>query len=456
MMRLRSIWTRLLSLSVVVALIVPVLVVPASAASAEGSATVQINYKRHNMTDFAYKKETVTIPRSGDLSILFTIEPNVSSGWCEVAPEYFQYESSVSGAVGFYVSMYARSEYQAMQNITAWVDPSDWLAEYVDNNGVTRTVSTIDVDTFAPTVTNTTVGIAVSFNIDFGDISVTDLTLKYTALDSSTAQGYLYKSNNDRIFFYVPSFTIVAAETSAQLDALEEMADQIAQQNQLLQAMYGDIISLLQSIYTNTGDMEAALNLANQYLVSMSTYLQGILSKTDSIYQIMSTYMHYLQDISETADDIYAEFQSFHSDFLSKMSELVGVIQDESDDIQAKMEDIYQRLIAWLNSQFSSAANPGLSGNSQTVSGNIQQSNTISSQYTGSMTSQFSSLNLGSFAFATNMVTALTFVSTLWTSFYDNAGDYKIIILLPMYIGICLLVVGMARKLANRGGGGKG
>lgn len=458
MMCVRSIWSKLLSLVLAVALVVAVLVVPASAASLEGNVTWSFSYSVDSGNSWYGENGTITIPRSG-ITNSSILSYSKLGNYLHIRPSSLYYKDGLlSGAIGIYMSLYGVSGYSAVSYPDAWTSENDWEAFYIDHTGGIIG-EPVELTTFEPYVSAgyyPTDGVSLSFKMKIPDgLSISQIGFRFVNDTKYVRARVPSYDVSDAFWVYVPSFSVVAAESSADLDALENMADQIAQQNDLLQSMYGDIMSLLQSIYTNTGDMEAALNLANQYLQTMSGYLQGILGNTSSIYQIMSTYMHYLQNIAETSEDIYSELQTFHSDFLAKIAELIGVIQNESDDIQATMESIYQRLIAWLDEQFSGAADPDLSGNSQTVSGNIQQSDAISSQFTGSMSSQFSSLNLGSFTFGTGIISALTFVSSLWMSFYENAGEYQIIILLPMYIGISLLVSGMARKLVNRGGGGK-
>lgn len=458
MMSVRSIWSKLLSLVLAVALIVPVLAVPSSATSLEGNVTWSFSRSVNDGDSWRGDDGTFTIPRSGitDSSIL-SYYPE--GDYLRIRPSSFYYEDGLlSGTIGIYMSLYAVSGYAAVSYPDAWTSSNDWEAFYIDHTG-DIIGEPVELTTFEPYVSAgdyPTDGVSLSFKMEIPDgLSISQIGFRFINT-TKYVRSWVPSSDASKAFWvYIPSFSVVASESSAELGALEDMADQIAQQNDLLQSMYGDIISLLQSIYTNTGDMEASLNLANQYLVSISNYLQSILVDTSDICSILAMYMHYLQDISETADDIYAEFQSFHADFLAKISELIGIIQSESDDIQATMDRLMKELMDWLDEQFSGAADPDLSGNSQTVSGNIQQSDAISSQFTGSMSSQFGSLNLGSFTFGTGMISALTFVSSLWMSFYENAGEYQIIILLPMYIGISLLVSGMARKLVNRGGGGK-
>ena len=90
----------------------------------------------------------------------------------------------------------------------------------------------------------------------------------------------------------VTSARYVTTDTSAEAGALEDMADQIAQQNEIMQAFYGDIISILQAMDTKLGSLEAAADLANKYLGSVIGELGRLNGRTQRILDLLSTYLH--------------------------------------------------------------------------------------------------------------------------------------------------------------------
>lgn len=87
----------------------------------------------------------------------------------------------------------------------------------------------------------------------------------------------------------VPSFRVIAVASSAELDALEGIADQIANQSAVLSAMYGDIMAILNSIYSRCGDIQQTAQLANQYLSQIVTLLTSLNSTTSEIYTLLQS-----------------------------------------------------------------------------------------------------------------------------------------------------------------------
>ena len=64
----------------------------------------------------------------------------------------------------------------------------------------------------------------------------------------------------------------------ADLEALENIADQISQNNAIMQAMYGDIMSALNAILEKTGSLEAAQEVANAYILQVVQQLQQLMA----------------------------------------------------------------------------------------------------------------------------------------------------------------------------------
>ena len=251
------------------------------------------------------------------------------------------------------------------------------------------------------------------------------------------------------MFVVVPSASIVSTETSADLDALEDIADEIAAGNEILSAVYGDIMELLNSLYSRLGDMQQAQELANAYLFEIAEKLTSLDATASNIYSLLGTYMHYLQDIAETADDIYSELQSFHTDFMSMIELLIGTVQAESDDIQAKMEEIYNLLIAYLDNTFASAINPDQDQAIGDTNDVMQDSNDIENEWTGNMADGWGELNLDTFAFGAQFLSAFVWVSSWFTNIFNGFGDFQQIIIFPLMVGIVMLILGMISRTSR-------
>lgn len=94
----------------------------------------------------------------------------------------------------------------------------------------------------------------------------------------------------------ITSFQVIATEKSGDLAALENIADGIVEQNNILSAMYGDILAVCKSIYSRTGDMLEAQKLANEYFEQVKQYVSQIQSTTADIYSLLGTQFKLLID----------------------------------------------------------------------------------------------------------------------------------------------------------------
>ena len=94
----------------------------------------------------------------------------------------------------------------------------------------------------------------------------------------------------------IPSFQVIATEKSGDLAALENIADTLVQQNDILSAMYGDILAVCNSIYSRTGDMLQAQQLANGYFQQVIQYVSQIQNTTADIYILLGSQFKLLID----------------------------------------------------------------------------------------------------------------------------------------------------------------
>lgn len=249
----------------------------------------------------------------------------------------------------------------------------------------------------------------------------------------------------------VPSFRVLVSETSADADALEGIADQLAQQNQMINAYYGDVMAVLNQIYTRTGELKTAQEVANSYLLQIFNKLTELDNVTDQVHALLSTYLHYLEELAGTSEDILVQLTAFHTDFLSKLDLLIATVGQESDDIQAKMDAIYEQLIAYLDAQFKGAVPDGVDQVTGDLNSAMNQQEQQEVHWQETMASGFESLDLGGFTLGTTVLNGSMWVSSWMTQIFNAAGDFKMVFMLPMYLGIVMLLVGMISRSAGRG-----
>lgn len=94
--------------------------------------------------------------------------------------------------------------------------------------------------------------------------------------------------------FAYSSFRVVSSASNAELDAIEGMASNIAEQNQILSQFYGDIVAVCNQIYQRLGDLQAAQEEANALFSNVIKLLNTTNGKLDSINMAMSTYFELL------------------------------------------------------------------------------------------------------------------------------------------------------------------
>lgn len=126
--------------------------------------------------------------------------------------------------------------------------------------------------------------------------------------------------NDSEIVF--ASIRAVGTETSAELSELENIADGIVAQNEILTAMYGDIMAVLNAINMQTGDIIETQRLANTYLSAIKSTLATLSNTTTNIYSLLS----------------------------AQFSALISAVNTASADLQAAIAAQTAAIIAYLES----------------------------------------------------------------------------------------------------------
>lgn len=435
---------RCICLIVTVALVVCMSVASVGAVDATGSFTGhfglggQRSYFSIGIPRAGHKNNISMISSSSDQSVGFYL--------VDFVYEAAEGQSYPGGTVGVYFSWAAAS------SLSGTFREIDQVYNYTYSLGNTSTFTGTTTATsfnFSPPATPMVYpSNGQQFSIRIPDVdSLTSLSvnLAYNAPVFTPDAGNVPYD----FYFYVPSASLIYTQSSAQLDSLENIADEIAAGNAIAQAMYGDIMEALNAI---SGDTELMASYINDCL----TYLASIENKTLNIYNLCASYLYNLADIAQTADDIEAELESFHSDFMSKMDLLIGTITSESDDIQATMDRIYEQMIAWLETNFKEAISPEFEGSNSDLNHGIQNNDAIEQEWTGSLSDTWSAMHIADFTFDSSFTSGFMWVSGWFSNIYNSLGLYGSIVILPLIIGICKLLLGYFRFAGHghsKGGG---
>lgn len=204
----------------------------------------------------------------------------------------------LSGAVGLYVSLYLDSlsfssgDYDWF-NLPVSRLQSLYTAYFEDHVGNEQT-SAVTVTAFNPVLASASQGYTFKAQV----IAPQEAPISKLGIRSSGAGfGYLNSSDSYGLLglrLYIPSCTVVVTSTSDELVALENMADSIAAQNQIMSQFYGQIVQVCNQIYQRLGDIQSAQEECNRLFSRVIELLNSTNSKLSAINQAMSTYFELL------------------------------------------------------------------------------------------------------------------------------------------------------------------
>lgn len=432
------------------------LAVPASAA--EVQQNIYIDWTERYTSDNTHQF-IVNSPTSGVSSSLYDFGGNqTKSYWFQnIWPS--NRNAAYSSSVTLYISYYwgfGSGSFTATTQSNPALSSSDFRGYYRTDTGADEDAK-VSVSSWKPNVTTpASTGYTLSVRAPGSEgVNVGLPGIEFLSTSKRYSVKVISGGSNAKVGLFVTSARYITTETTADSEALENMADQIAQQNEMMQAFYGDIIAILQAMDTKLGSLEAAAELMNQYLTQVITALGSINGTVSNIYSLLGTYLHYLEDIAKTAEDIKTELASFHTDFLTYIQLLISTISSESDDIQAKMEEIYSLLIAYLNNAFGSAVTPDATEGIEGADNQLDAIEGIESDYTGSLSDKWDSINIADFTLAPGLLSGVAWVSSWWTNFFEATGDFKVVLIMGLFFGVCGLLIGMISRASRRAGGGE-
>lgn len=206
-----------------------------------------------------------------------------------------------SGAIGLYASFYfivgdgnISGNWQAVPAGSAFADKYQFF--YVDHLG-TEHISSLTSSGFSPVVSGSSVSPGYTFKASFiADQAEPISALGFKAENLNEFLEFHPTSvlSNPTVSLVFPSCTVVVTSSSDELAALENMADSIAQQNQILSQFYGEVIQVCNQIYQRLGDLQAAQEEANALFSQVINILNTTNGKLSAINQAMSTYFELL------------------------------------------------------------------------------------------------------------------------------------------------------------------
>ena len=148
--------------------------------------------------------------------------------------------------------------------------------------------------------------------------------------------------------FCITNAQIVSTSSNAELDALESMASNIAEQNQILSQFYGDIVAVCNQIYQRLGDLQAAQEEANALFANVIKLLNTTNGKLEAINMAMSTYFELLInqlkqegiDIRTAIADAEARLEIYLQPMIDYFNELEEQTGESASTLPQHKQDI--------------------------------------------------------------------------------------------------------------------
>lgn len=201
--------------------------------------------------------------------------------------------------LGVYLSSFYYSSNTGSQSKVP--SKSDFSIRYTDSStGVGSTLPVSSVTLFEPSSSansksdGVTVVARLTNSVSSPVSNVSIYNGSFSADYNAPAWFFALTATGDGVHLNVTSFRVVSTSSSAELDALESMASEIANQSQILSQFYGDIVAVCNQIYQRLGDLQAAQEEANALFANVIKLLNTTNGKLEAINMAMSTYFELL------------------------------------------------------------------------------------------------------------------------------------------------------------------
>ena len=420
---------RLTSVALVCVLLSVFLVVPARAALLDGTASIVMAFTRSTPAADGWSSSTTydVTYSSAALTKVGGYQHSTTSAYYRGAGQLSVPLSDVADKVIVACSyfLYGDPSYNTFYSAGDLTPVTSWT----DANSNTQTGSgssltfTVTGDPFTGSAYST--GVTISGTFEGTEASpVSDLVISWSP---QFCYGIIKKNGTQNVA--VSSFRVIGTDaSSAVIAGLEDIARGIAEMNDTLSAMYGDILAICNAIYERTGDLLTAQQLTNEYFKSIIPLISSISSTTSNIYTLLG----------------------------QQFSLLISTIQSESDDIQATINAAIDKMIAYLDNAFSSSINPALPGQSTDISGGSTTVGDAESGYQSTASERFENISANFAGFDGSVLSGVALAGTLFQRLWNVLGDYVVVYTVPLVVAICLTILGRADRRSKKDEGSAG
>lgn len=320
-----------------------------------GSANLQVLYRSGAGPYWSSPEGTYSVSSGGSFNNDIVGNASsynvVSAGWRSLT-----LSSSLVPAdsqLGIYFSSFYYSSNTGSQSKVP--SKSDFFIRYTDSStgvGTSSPVSSVSLFEPSSSANSKSDGVTVvarltnSVSSPFSNVSIYNGS--FSSSYNAPAWFFALTETGDGVHLNVTSFRVVSTSSSAELDALESMASNIAQQTQILSQFYGDIVAVCNQIYSRLGDLQAAQEEANALFANVIKLLNTSNGKLEAINMAMSTYFELLInqlkqegiDIRSAIADAEARLETYLKPMIDYFNELEEQTGESASSLPQHKQDI--------------------------------------------------------------------------------------------------------------------
>ena len=282
---------RLVSLGAAVCILFSFLCIPAGAVDSLSGTVRAVFYVSDNFTSWSTRTFDLNYPTSSQYTTI------TNGDWDYGSLHHFLFNlGPLSSNTVISLSYYFTCKYPAeVANSTAGVS-----GVYLDVNGGSHAFEP-SVGTFTPTFDSSYppagdgLQIVAQFDVETSSTEPPipyPITIQRLFFDNKT--HYVKTGDVEKdVGLKITSLQVIQSSApTAELNQLKDIAAGIAQSNQILSAMYGDILAVCNSIYERTGSILEAQQKTNELFSSIIPILNSLNTNVANIYSALNTYFN--------------------------------------------------------------------------------------------------------------------------------------------------------------------
>ena len=282
---------RLVSLGAAVCILFSFLCIPAAAVDSLSGTVRAEFYVSDNFTSWSTRTFDLNYPTSSQYTTITNGDWDYGS-----LPNVLFNLGPLSSNTVISLSYYFTCKYPAeVANSTAGVS-----GVYLDVNGGSHAFDP-SVGTFTPTFDSSYppagdgLQIVAQFDVETSSTEPPipyPITIQRLFFDNKT--HYVKTGDVEKdVGLKITSLQVIQSSApTAELNQLKDIAAGIAQSNQILSAMYGDILAVCNSIYERTGSILEAQQKTNELFSSIIPILNSLNTNVANIYSTLNTYFN--------------------------------------------------------------------------------------------------------------------------------------------------------------------